>query len=115
MAVSAGYRDYLRARLSSAGPARFKAMFGGYGVYAEEWFYAIVSDDHVYFKTDAFNRSDYLDRGMPQFMTMSYYAVPPDVLDDDAQLHEWVEKAVDAARRSRKPKPAAGRSADREV
>lgn len=106
MAVSPTYRDYVRQRLGTAGPVRLKAMFGGYGVYSEEWFYALVSGDQLYFKADDFNRSDYLERACRQFMNMPYFAVPPDVLEDDALLHEWVEKAIDAARRARRKKTA---------
>jgi len=69
--------------LAALGAVRAKAMFGGYGVYVDEIFCAIIASDTLYFKVDDGNRADYEALGHGPFkpfdgkgMVMSYYEVP---------------------------------------
>jgi DNA transformation protein len=111
MSVSDDYIQYVHDILQAFAPLKTKRMFGGAGVYSGEWFFAIIADDELYFKVDEGNRQDYLDRGLKPFQftaksgktsIMSYYPIPADVLDDEPLLAEWVQKALDAARRGKK-------------
>lgn len=101
MPVSDSYKEYVLEVLSDLRPIRSKRMFGGIGIWTldSDLFFALISDDTLYFKVDEQTRVDYTDRGMAQFMTMNYYEVPGDVLEDSDELHIWIEKAVDVAAR----------------
>lgn len=83
-------------------------MFGGVGIYAGSFFFALIADDVVYFKVDDANRADFEARGMGPFRpygetgeVMQYYEVPPDLLEEPEQLRAWAEKAVAVARRKK--------------
>jgi DNA transformation protein len=92
--------------LAPLGEVRPRAMFGGYGIYVDELFCAIVMSDTLYFKVDDGNRADYEAAGAAPFkpfagrkMVMSYYEVPARVMDDRRAIVEWGRKAMEAARR----------------
>jgi DNA transformation protein len=93
--------------LAPLGDVRPKSMFGGYGIYVDEVFCAIVASDTLYFKVDDGNRADYEALGAGPFkpfegkqMVMSYYEVPAQVMDDRGAIVEWGRKALEAARRA---------------
>ena len=81
---------------------RARAMFGGHGLYQAERFFGILMDGRLYFKADAQTRTAYLERGMGPFvyekarrtMTMSYYEVPPEVLESREKLVIWANRAL---------------------
>jgi DNA transformation protein len=90
-----------------------RRMFGGYGLYHQGVFFAIVAGDQLYFKTNEQNRSDYVENGMGPFQPnekqtlSSYYEVPVEVIEDGEQLAEWARKAIaaqEAEKRSGKGK-----------
>jgi DNA transformation protein len=102
--------------LAALGDVRPKSMFGGYGIYVDEVFCAIVARDTLYLKVDDGNRADYDALGCSAFrpfegkaMVMSYYEVPPEVIDDRARMAQWGHKALQAARRSGTTQRASGR------
>ena len=105
MPVSPEYRAWVLEQLRLAGPVTGRAMFGGYGLYLGGVFFALIADDCLYFKVDEVNEPDYEAAGMRPFSPMgdshpmSYYEVPPDVLEDPEQMRTWADRAVDAARR----------------
>jgi DNA transformation protein len=109
--VSDGFLTYVIDALGCAGTAVPKRMFAGAGLYLDGLFFAIVADDVLYFKVDETNRKDYESGGMAPFrpfsdkpVTLSYYEVPAEVLEDGERLKAWVEKALGAARRARDKK-----------
>ena len=90
---------------------RAKAMFGGYGVYKGDTFFAIIVDDELYYKADTSTRKDYEKCGSEPFsysrkdkkaVTMSYWKLLAEVMDDRQELLEWTDKAVRAARTKEK-------------
>jgi DNA transformation protein and related proteins len=107
------------ARLSPICPVTSRAMFGGYGLFADGVIFALIAYDTLYFKVDDGNRGDYIESGMPPFsymgkhkpIQMSYYQVPETVWADLEILVVWVEHAIAAGRRAKskqkksKPKP----------
>ena len=113
MSVSPSYRTFVVEQLSRVRPdIRTKSMFGGVGVYAGDLFFALMDDDLVYFKADDTNRPAFLARGMGPFKpggeggeVMQYYQVPEDVLEDQEELGQWMEGAIDVARRKRSRQP----------
>ena len=86
--------------------ARAKAMFGGYGIYKGDVFFAIIADDELYYKADASTQTDFKALGSQPFqysrkdksaVTMSYWKLPAEILDDRERLAEWTERAVRVA------------------
>jgi DNA transformation protein len=117
MSVSESYRTFVLDQLGRViERVRIKSMFGGAGVYAGEFFFALIDDDVLYLKVDDTNRPDFVARGMEPFSpfgdggeVMQYYQLPEELLEDPDELKPWVEKAilVAANKRKRKSKPKA--------
>lgn len=98
MAVSEGYLRHVLERLGLLGPIVHRKMFGGVGLYHDGLFFALIGGDALYLKVNDSNRSDFEAAGMPAFHNLSYYEVPPEVLEDDTLLVEWAGKALAVAR-----------------
>ena len=111
MPVTPSYRQFVLDQLGRIEPSiRAKNMFGGVGLYADELFFALIDDDILYLKVDDGNRADFEARGMGPFRpfgeggeVMKYYELPAELLDEPEALTEWVEKAVQVARRAKHP------------
>lgn len=106
MPVSAPYQEYILERLSGLGRVSAKRMFGGVGLYLDGVFFALIADDTLYFKVDHATKALYEAAGMGPFrpsphrpMTMGYYEVPVDVLEDDDRVAMWARTAWDVAKR----------------
>ena len=88
-------------------------MFGGVGLYCDEYFFGLIADDVLYLRVDDSSRADYTSRGMAQFrpyadrphLSMKYYEAPAEVLEDAAELASWARRSVAVAMRA--PQPAA--------
>ncbi len=109
MPVSKEYRARVMEKLGQVTPVTDRAMFGGVGIYSAGLFFALMDDDALYLKVDDSNRADYESRGMPPFMpggevSMGYFQLPPDILEDADELNVWVDKAVAVAERKSKKK-----------
>lgn len=84
-------------------------MFGGHGLYSGERFFGILFDGRVYFKVDDTTRTAYEKHGMSPFiyvvkgreMTMSYYEVPLDILEDQNESVVWASQAIHISQRAR--------------
>jgi DNA transformation protein len=88
-----------------------RAMFGGWGIYQNGYFFALIDDGRLYFKVDETNKADYELEGSEPFvykgkdgkkMTMNYYEVPADVLENYEKIAMWVDKAVEVAVKAKK-------------
>ena len=103
MAVSANYLSYVLDQLSGLGSLQSRRMFGGIGLYCDERFFALIDDDVLYFKVDDSNRADYVSRGCEAFepfegaVSMNYYRVPEEVLEDSDEARAWARKSVAVA------------------
>lgn len=124
MAVGESYAAYITEQLAGLGRLRAKRMFGGIGFYSDELFFGLLVASGLYLKVDDTNRGDYVARGMGPFrpyadrpeLSMSYFEVPADVIEDAETLVEWARKSLrvvawspDKAR-SRKAAPLAPKS-----
>lgn len=115
MAVSSEYLDYVHDQLSGLGGVTSRRMFGGAGLYCDEFFFALIDNDTLYLRVNDANRVDFTTRGMGQFrpypdspqLSMSYYETPADVLEDAAALVAWARRSVAAAMAAAKPARAA--------
>jgi DNA transformation protein len=110
MAVTPSYRNFVIEQLEHFASIASKSMFGGVGLYADDYFFALIAEDHLYFKVDDTNRSDFEAAQMEPFRpygddrAMKYYEVPVEVLEDVDALKEWADKAIEVARRARSGK-----------
>ena len=109
MPVSANYLAYVLDQLSSIGATRSRRMFGGIGLYCDDLFFALLANDVLYFKVDDSNRDDYVSRGCeafrpladnPDAVSMNYFRLPEDVLEDTDELRIWVRKSLAVAAQS---------------
>lgn len=116
MAVSPAFRDYVLEMLEPLGGVAARRMFGGAGLYLDGTIFGLIAGETLYFKVDDANRADYEAAGTGPFvpfedgrMTMPYWEVPADVIEDSAELCGWARKAWQAGRRAAKARPAAKR------
>jgi DNA transformation protein and related proteins len=106
MSVSNGYRTYIVEQLAAVPALSTRRMFGGLGLYSDEWFFALIDDDVLFFKVDDANREDYLSRGMKAFMpvpgksSFGYYQVPADVIEEAEDLARWARRSIEVAQRA---------------
>ena len=105
MSVGAGFLQYVLEQLERLGAVTPRRMFGAVGLYRDGVFFALIDDDTLYFKVDDTTRPDYESRGMQPLrpykdkpdVSMSYYTVPVDVLDDPEELVTWARRSVSVA------------------
>lgn len=103
---------YLIDQLAPWGAVRARAMFGGWGLYHHERMFALVADDQLYIKVDDLNRAAFEQAGSVAFvpfpdkpLTMNYYSLPENALDDPEALAHWAELGHQAAQRAAKKAP----------
>ena len=112
MPVSDGFAAFVLEQLDPLGPLTPKRMFGGVGLYAGDLFFALLSRDVLYLKTDESNRGMMEKAGARAFEPypgqgkgkMQYYSVPTAILEDSDELIAWAKKAVAVARAQGKAK-----------
>jgi DNA transformation protein len=119
MAVDDDYLAWVLEQLSAAGGISLRRMFGAVGLYRGDIFFAIISDGTLYFKAGDSNRAEYENRHMSRFrpyrdrpeLSMTYYEVPADVIEDPEECVAWALRSVAAAGNRPLPrkKPAAAK------
>ena len=99
--------------LTGLGPVKTRSMFGGHGLYFDGLFFALEANGKIYFKVDSSSLKDYEEAGSEPFrysakdktqVTMSYWTVPDEVLENHEQAVEWATKAVQVARKAKSKK-----------
>jgi len=116
------FKEFVLDQLSGLPELSARRMFGAYGLYAGDHFFAILDEGRLYFKTDATTSADYEAHGMKPFsytsrgrtITMCYHEVPPEALEDRNEAQDWALKALRVAAakpESSAKKPARKRSA----
>lgn len=103
--------QYIVDSLQRAGPARYRSMFGAFGIYLHERMVGLVSDGALYLRVDDVNRGDFEAAGMGPFMpweskplALPYFQVPSNVVDDEEELRTWAIRSRDAAARAKAAK-----------
>ena len=101
-----GYLQYIVEEVLRDIPGiSFRGMFGGYSLYKDGVIFGMIIDDQLYFKVDESNKPDFIEKECQPFLytnkngkeiSMGYYTVPEEVLEDTNELQTWVEKAVQA-------------------
>jgi DNA transformation protein len=110
--------------LSPLGPVRARRMFGGWGLYADGLFVALIAAERLYLKAEAGTRERFAAAGCEPFtygadgkpVTLGYWTAPPEALESPALMQPWARLALQAALAARAKKagtktPAAARGA----
>jgi DNA transformation protein len=101
----------MQDKLGHISNLRSKKMFGGYGIYKNGVFFAIIAESQLYFKTGEANIEDYksmdsepfvYERGDHKKVTMSYWLVPEEILEDEEEIEDWVNKAIAVSKAKRR-------------
>lgn len=103
--------EYLREIFGSLPDVRIRRMFGGQGIYSGETIFAVVVGGELYLKSDSVSEAEYEEAGCRRWtyaregklpVSMPYFSLPDDALDDPDVMAEWARRAFEASRR---PKP----------
>ena len=108
--------EYLVELMRPWGAVTAKSMFGGWGLYREGLFFAIVADDVLYLKTDDETRATFEAERLDPFVfrskdgtstAMSYRRAPDEALENPDEMARWAGLAYGAAVRAAARKPPA--------
>lgn len=107
-----GFIDYILDILSRFGNIKLRRMFGGYGIYKDKIIFAIIINNELYFKADSILAEKYKLLGSCPFsykrkektIALSYWLVPPEVLEDSDRLKGWFNSSLSAAISNKKNK-----------
>lgn len=112
MPVSDDFLVFVLDQLSEWGGVTARRMFGGVGLFRDGLMFGLIANDVFYLKADDANREAFIRAGSSDFKPfadkpgrISYYEVPPDVLEVPDELVEWARGAL--AIQIRKTKKAA--------
>ncbi len=108
MAVSQEFLDFVLEQLSGWDKVVSRRMFGGVGLYCKGMMFGLIADDVAYLKVDDSKRGDFEKKGCKAFqpfpekaISMPYYEIPVEVLEDRIALIQWCDKAFGAAKRKK--------------
>jgi DNA transformation protein and related proteins len=91
--------------LSPLGSVRSKRMFGGWGLYVDELFIALIAFERLFLKVDDTSRARFEAADCAPFVyeaegrrvVMSYWTAPDEALDSPALMQPWARMALQAA------------------
>lgn len=109
MAVKAEFATYCSELLASAGEVRSSRMFGGYGLYIDDVFVAIIAGECLYLKADEQTQARFETAGCTRFkytargkqQALGFWTVPPEAMDSPGLMQPWASLALEAALRAR--------------
>jgi DNA transformation protein len=109
----AAFVQYVAEDVLSELAVKTKRMFGGHGFYHDGRMFGLEADGKIYFKVNDSTRPEYERAESEPFkysskdrkaVTMSYWLVPEEVLEDRERAVEWAKKAIQVAADSKKKK-----------
>ena len=97
--------SYVEDQFSGIGKISIRKMFGGAGIYCQGVMFGLISDNIIYLKTDDSNKSDFEKLDLKPFkynakgkeISMSYYEIPEDILENSEILEKWASKSLKIA------------------
>ncbi len=104
--------DHALELFAPLGAIRVRRMFGGYGFYCDNLFFALVAWDTLFLKADAEAQGPFEAAGSEVFrytqpdgreFTMGYWSAPDEALDSPQAMLPWARQALACALRLRKP------------
>jgi DNA transformation protein and related proteins len=109
MARRSEYVEHVLELMRGFGAVQAKPMFGGWGLWRDGLFFAIVAWDVLYFKVDEENRAAFEAAGLEPFVfetkdgrrtVLSYRAAPEEALESPVVMAEWARLGYEAALRA---------------
>ena len=106
--------EHVVETMRELGAVTAKPMFGGFGLYHEGLFFALIAEDALYLKVDDENRAEFEKAGLTPFvyvtkdgdrMAMSYHQAPPEALENPPMMTAWARSGYAAALRAKNRKP----------
>ncbi|MEQ8479161.1 MAG: TfoX/Sxy family protein [Hoeflea sp.] len=104
--------DLIREMFDSLGDITIKKMFGGKGIYHKGVILALEVDGEIMLKADAETAPAFSEAGATQWVyegkarskpvSMPYWSIPDEAIDDPEELTRWVRLAWEAALRAKK-------------
>ena len=97
--------DHCAELFAPLGTVRTRRMFGGWGLYVDDLFIALVAAERLYLKSDAQTRPRFEAAGCEpavfeadgKQVVMSYWTAPDDALESPALMQPWARLALQAA------------------
>jgi DNA transformation protein len=96
----ASFKDFVLDQLRDVPSLECRRMFGAFGLYSGQRFFAIICNGELYFKTTPATLANYAARGSrpfqptPKQTLKTYYEVPAEILEDRQRLTEWATDAL---------------------
>ena len=99
--------------LATLGTVRARRRFGGWGLYVDEVFIAIIVGEDLFLKTDDESRPEFEAAGCRPFeyraadgqhVAMSYWSAPAEAMESPAQMLPWARRALASALRAKASK-----------
>ena len=109
MARRSEFIEHVVELLRAFGPVEAKSMFGGWGLYHDGRFFAIVAEDTLYFKVDGETLARFEREGGGPFVYrardgehvgMGYHRPPDEALESPEVMAEWARLGYAAALRA---------------
>lgn len=101
MSLSDEFIAYILDQFSGWGDVTARKMFGGAGLYRDGKMFGLIADDVAYLKVDDSSRQEFEEAGSTPFkpypdkpMTMPYFEIPPDILEDPELLTQWATRSL---------------------
>ncbi len=98
--------------LAPLGAVRVRRMFGGFGLYVDELFVAIIASERLYLKAGPDVRERFAAAGCEPFVysadgqqvALGYWSAPADAIESPALMQPWARLALQAALAARAQK-----------
>jgi len=109
--------------LAPLGTVRVRRMFGGWGLYVDDVFMALIAHERLYLKANADTAPRFAAAGCVPFcydaagkqVSLGYWSAPDEALDAPASMQPWARLALQAALAARaagvKPRRGAAKAA----
>lgn len=99
------YVDHCVELLSGSGAVRVRRMFGGWGLYLDDLFVALILNEQLYLKVGECNREAFAAEGCAPFtyqaagkpVSLGFWSAPPEAMDSAALMAPWARLAQQAA------------------
>ena len=100
--------------LAPLGAVRVRRMFGGWGLYVDDLFVAIIAFERLYLKADAASRAAFEAAGCEPFVydvkgqavSLGYWTAPAEALEAPTLMAPWARRAMQAALAARASRTA---------
>ena len=101
--------EHVVESLRGLGTVEARSMFGGWGIYHEGLFFALVADDVLYLKADDENCAEFDARGLDHWVyaprkgeriVTQYRQAPEEGFEDAEVMAKWARSAYGAALRA---------------